>query len=68
MSEANQDSSSKAQNMQIQTLMPAPLPKAREARKIRWHRIQEVATEDALLLDHSVFDQIPSRESTSVRN
>ena len=26
MSETNQDSSSKAPNMQIQTLMPAPLP------------------------------------------
>ena len=26
MSETNQDSSSKATNMQIQTLMPAPLP------------------------------------------
>jgi len=73
MSETNQDSTSKASNMQIlQMLVPAllPNPKPEKSRKyyILWHWIQEVTAEDVFLLDHSAFGQIPARGSTGTRN
>ena len=70
MSETNQDSTSKAPNMQIQQMMmPAPLPnRNRRSQENLMARIQEMATEDALLLDHSAFGPIPAREHTGTWN